>query len=144
MYICLVDGACSNNGKYEAEASGSFAIYETSYEVPADRLWDYTPIVHNKRFSIPLTGRQSTNNAAEAVALLTLIMELDRLGALGRHEILVYSDSQLTINQFYGVYRINNQALKKIHGQIKNALKGRTIKLAWISGETMKSTIINH
>lgn len=142
---CLVDGACPNNGRYTAEAFGSYAIYLTDEEVAVEDLINLTPLHHEEMFQIPLNGKRATNNAAEAMALLTLIMELKRRHLLGPQvKVFVYMDSQLTINHFYGLYRLRDQSLKQIHTLIKKELNGFRFTLDWISGDKMKGTIIGH
>lgn len=144
-YCCLVDGACSNNGRFDAYAEGSYAIYTSDEALHPSALNERTPLVHNSRFSIPLSGRRSTNNAAEAMSLLNLVMELNRLNAFQPENVVtIYTDSELTINHFYGIYRLRDQTLKQIHSSIKRELAGNTVVLDWISGDVMKETIIGH
>lgn len=128
-----------------AKAEGSYAIYVSSETLTLEELHQREPAVHNSRFSLPLTGKRSTNNAAEAMSLLNLVMDLNRIHAFGPDsEVLVHMDSNLTINHFYGLYQLKDQTLRSIHSQIKKALGPNVITLKWIPGEVMKKTIIGH
>ena len=148
-WYCYVDGACSNNGRLNAEASGSYAIYKCGQGVTMGHgfLARQTPFMHNSRFDLPLVGKRPTNNAAEAMSLLMLLQELSRQGAMHvDNKITVFMDSEITINHFYGIYCCKNGLLKQIHSTIRNVMKpcAADFALTWISGVDMKQTIIGH
>ena len=148
-WYCYADGACSSNGKLDAKASGSYAIYKCggSEEVGHEALMTQTPYLFNSKFDLPFTNKRPTNNAAEVTSLLMLLQELNRLGAMCKgNKITVYMDSEITINHFYGIYRCKNGLLKAMHENISKVMAKCEAEFAlmWVSGELMKQTIIGH
>ena len=151
-YICYCDGGCNGNGTNGASAIGSYAIYRWYTEDPKVHPHHVTlnendkPLVHESRIPLAIEGRH-TNNIAEIKALQLLLMRLDHMHILQEQVVEIYSDSELIINQFYGVFGIKNQYLQKIHMEIKDFLathKPFNLELLWISGDKMKRTIIGH
>lgn len=71
-----------------------------------------------------------TNNAAEWLALYTLILDLPQ-GWSGA----VYSDSMVVVNQFNENWRIKNPELKRIYLSCKHlcSSKNLTLELIWVS-----------
>lgn len=158
-YYCYVDGGCTDNGKYNARAMGSYAVYRMGYgvEVTHEMLKRQTPFLLEHRFTLPFSGQRATNNMAEATSLYMLLMELNRNKILrNNNEIIIYMDSQLTINHFYGINKITKDYLIDIHAKIKGFLDKAlatsivengekfTLSLHWISGVLMKETVIQH
>ena len=55
---------------------------------------------------------EATNNVAEYEAL---IMAIEAALTLGCSELAVYADSELVVKQMGGIYKVKNEALKKLH-----------------------------
>ena len=64
---------------------------------------------------------EATNNVAEYRALL-LGIELAR--ELGASELELLADSQLIVRQVEGAYKVKQEHLKPLHGQVTDALGG--------------------
>ena len=64
---------------------------------------------------------EATNNVAEYRAVL-LGLELAR--ELGAGEVEVVNDSELVARQIGGQYRVKQEHLKPLHGQVMDALRG--------------------
>jgi ribonuclease HI len=148
IHYCYVDGACSNNGKVDAVAEGSYAIYVAEGDMTHEMLSKMTPTKFEHRTRFALNNVRPTNNVAEAMAVLSLLTELKRLKAFDEGaRVVIYCDSELTVNQLAGLYKIKNKTLKDIHAKIKTLLADQyttNIRLEWISGDFMKQTILNH
>ena len=161
QYIVYVDGACSNNGNLDAQASGSFAVYRLdkpsriSTELH-DRLLMDKSICHESRFHIPANNDcRPTNNMAEASSLHTAIAWcLDNNVLIPGNDLHICMDSQLVLNQFAGLYKTNNRRLREIYTGIYAMLRRKSTKhdedlekclhLHWIPGDVMKRSIIGH
>ncbi len=63
----------------------------------------------------------TTNNQAEYTALKLALEDCQRLGA---HEVQVYMDSLLVVNQMKGIFKIKNRDLWPIHDAIKQLAGG--------------------
>src|SRR5438270_14077220 len=62
-----------------------------------------------------------TNNVAEYRALL---LGLERARELGATEVEVVGDSELIAKQVQGVYKVKHQAMRPLHAEAMNALRG--------------------
>ena len=146
-YVIYADGACSGNGKLEACAEGSFAVYELDGELNHEKLRTQKPLHHESRFAI-VCDVKPTNNFAEATALKTALLWANRNGIFADgNEIHICMDSQLILNQFMGFYATKNVRLRKVYQEIYSMLTSemeRQIHLHWIRGEIMKTSIIGH
>ena len=70
-------------------------------------------------FSEPLLNK--TNNEAEYTALLKGVHTILELKLIN---INIYSDSELIVNQVKGNYKIKNDRMIALHGQVMDALNG--------------------
>ena len=70
-------------------------------------------------FSEPLLNK--TNNEAEYTALLKGVQTILDLKLVN---INIYSDSELIVNQIKGNYKIKNDRMIALHGQVMDALNG--------------------
>ena len=70
-------------------------------------------------FSEPLLNK--TNNEAEYTALLKGVQTILELKLVN---INIYSDSELIVNQIKGNYKIKNDRMIALHGQVMDALNG--------------------
>jgi ribonuclease HI len=64
---------------------------------------------------------EATNNVAEYHALL---LGLEHARALGASEVEVVGDSELIAKQVQGLYKVKNAALRGLHSQALDALRG--------------------
>lgn len=78
-YLVYIDGFCKGNGRRDAEAGGSFAVYKLGHD---DKIGDKlharlamrTPLYHDREFTVVVPDRDhATNNFAEATSLRTAI-----------------------------------------------------------------------
>lgn len=157
-FIALVDGFCQDNGSFWAVAGGSYAVFKVPDDQLCPPLHTLTdPIISNLRFTLHNVHgeRVTTNNVAEAQAMLMLFQELLNSNIINPTTFTtIFSDSILTINQTKGLYKINDVKLKRIHSNIAELFKNYKIKhnesiwnsmqLKHISGNLMKQTIIDH
>lgn len=108
LYRCYADGGCYRNGRVSAKAYGSYLIMdEGRNKVAGSSRFDLvTPSTKDR------PGRP-TNNMAESLAInMALTFILNEPGLLTTQAFFtICSDSELTINQINGVYRINNPQL---------------------------------
>jgi ribonuclease HI len=65
----------------------------------------------------------ATNNVAEYRALLR---GLERAAALGAEEVRVINDSELVARQLTGLYKVKHPAMRPLHAQACEALRGFT------------------
>jgi ribonuclease HI len=78
----------------------------------------------------------STNNVAEYTALIFGLQEALILKATG---VLVYSDSELMVNQLNGRYKVKDPGLKRLNLQIDHLRRGfKEISFEYISREENK------
>ena len=157
-YLVYVDGACSHNGNdARAVTTGSFAVYGLPDGMGAigrdaafhEMVLALEPLEHQSRFIVhPPPGARPTNNIAEALSLQTALAWCLEEGILSQgNHVTVCMDSQLTLNQFAGLCRINVPVLRKAHRDMHAMLdrrSGAMLKLVWIPGAVMKGTIIGH
>lgn len=161
---CFVDGGCLKNGTSEAEGYGSYKIYDLSPTVlngivpdnlaaliEMDQLEE---VMINSRFPLTQQGKRMTNNIAEACSMQMLFAYLLNSKKISKdHYIVIFSDSQLILNQLQGIYRVNNAWLsdiyKNIHRMIQNferKFRERVwgvVQMHHISGDDMKR-ILGH
>ena len=98
----FVDGAADRHSK---TAGIGGAIYVQGKEIHS--------------FSEPLLNK--TNNEAEYTALLKGVHTILELKLVN---INIYSDSELIVNQVKGNYKIKNDRMIALHGQVMDALNG--------------------
>ena len=60
---------------------------------------------------------KTTNNVAEYTAV---IIGLEEALKMGVKSVSVYSDSELVVKQINGIYRVNNDTLKKLKSEVEN------------------------
>jgi len=110
-FVCYVDGGCMNNGRPNARAYGSFKIFKNDKElVHQDMLFSLVaPSTKTK------PGR-ATNNMAEAMAINKLLTYLatSTIFKNSRNTVIIRSDSELTIKQIKGIYKIKDIQLLNI------------------------------
>ena len=63
---------------------------------------------------------EATNNVAEYTAL---IKALEKAQKLGYKEVELFTDSELLVRQIKGVYKVKNEGLKPLYGQVIDLLK---------------------
>ena len=156
-YVAYVDGGCPGNGKNAKEMFGSYAVYDiTAFNwedegVDHEALLSKKPLLCSLRASFMNTCGQVTNNVAELMAFQMALNAVLRSNILAEGTITFLMDSALTINQLKGIYNIKKLHLRKIHAQINQVMQKdvnrglkEKINLEWISGETMKQTILEH
>ncbi len=97
-YKAYIDGACLGN---PGDAGIGIVIYKGD-----------TQIVRESKYL-----GTATNNIAECTALLTLLQICRHNGI---KEVEVFSDSELTVKQVTGEYKIKDEKLRKIHDDIKS------------------------
>ena len=150
---CVVycDGACRRNGKSDAEAEGSFAVYDVGRHAAItpelhERLRTEKPLHFEHRFAV--VADRPTNNLAEATALEAALRWCKANGLINNNnEIHICMDSQLVLSQFLGVYQTRSPALRAVYQRIYAMLgkeNERAIHLHWIRGEVMKASILAH
>lgn len=129
-YTCYVDGGCTNNGKCNASAYGSYKIFKNDNK---------EDLVHEDcLFGLGGLGRvgRATNNMAEGVSinkLLTYLLSSD-LVSEEDIKIVINSDSELLINQIKGIYKTKKANMKQIakdRQQILEKIKKCTGKDPW-------------
>ena len=159
-YLIYADGGCHGNGKRDARALGSFAVYKLGNEPVNEalhiKLTYEQPLCHEAEFSvIPVGNGRATNNMAEAQTLrAALTWAINNNLLQNENEIHICMDSQLILSQFLGVYRCREQHLRQVYQSIYALLKKQSeavgtdveklIHLHWIPGTTMKSSVIGH
>ena len=172
QYCAYVDGGCPNNGRQAQSMFGSYLVYDVtgkgfSHDTPGihEELKAHHPIFSNLNFDLTVKvlgdvpadskPKKVTNNSAEALSLLCLLMELDSQGVLSpNNKVIIFMDSELTMYQVMGIYKVKQPHLKVIHANIRklfNKLKKKygdgmkeIIGFHWISGDQMKETAIGH
>ncbi len=132
MYIAYVDGGLPGNGQAH-NGNQMFGSFLVKHRETGDIK------VKKSRFPIYNQGSNSTNNLAEWRALLALVTELKALNIIDNTKI--FMDSQLVINQYKGIYRINKPHLKQVAQNVKALCQ--SLDLNWIPGTEMK-LILGH
>lgn len=154
-YVALCDGFCTNNGKVGAQAGGSYVVYEIETPTPPDvTIIQQTqePLLKDLRFTFKDV---TTNNVAEATSLLVLLSALIENKILApKNFVNILMDSELTINQVKGIYKITKPHLRAVHNRIQILITKYkadygvriwdSLKIRHISGDTMKMTAIGH
>jgi len=160
-YAAYVDGGCPGNGHHACSMFGSFVVYDTTHhivDVTHEGLREMEPLMENLRFDVSMrvpsdmfTGRKVTNNAAEALSIACLLIELREAKMLTPNNMVtVYSDSKLVINQLLGMYKVNHQHLRQIYKYIHTIMRPKkynpwkALCIEWIPGETMKESRLGH
>ncbi len=156
-YLIYADGACPGNGKADARMEGSFAVYKIGAGEP-----DHAALALERpkwffpRLSfLPAPGQRSTNNVAEACTLRQTMLWALKEGLFTEdNHLTICMDSQLVIYQFSGLYKTKSQQIREIYQSIYRAFKEhkeqtgidpeKLFTLEWISGETMKASVIGH
>ena len=119
-YICYTDGGCLNNGKSDAKAYGSYKILKNDKEEVFSE--SRFPLISQSNKMNP--GRP-TNNMAEALAINRALGYIVNSNLLNDPSsiAIIRSDSELTINQIKGIYKIKNKQLLKISKDRHHILK---------------------
>lgn len=130
-YICYVDGGCFNNAAHNARAYGSYKIFDKANNIVAEE--ERFRLVWPSSTGVP--GR-STNNMAEAMAINRALIAVEKSGILQKPDtvVLVRSDSELTIRQIKGIYKIKSKQLlhiSKERAHILNRIKRKTGRDPW-------------
>lgn len=156
-YIVYADGGCSpREGAY-----GSFAIYKLGDNVAVPRTdiehlelpANSELLVHESKFDVH--GVRQTNNVAEITALhMAISWLLNERKPRHQDDVHVYMDSELTLRQVQGLYKVKNPFLLRLHRSFHDMIKAelarsgydayKRIRFHWISGVLMKETIIAH
>lgn len=160
-YLAYADGACSNNGRMNAEIEGSFAVYRLSPQLEKitnevhSALFGETPLYHANRISLVAPkGAHPTNNLAEALTLHAALAWICANNLLMKgNSVTVFMDSQVVLFQMTGMYRAKNH-MRAIYQRIYQMLgnhAGKTgcpvedvLKFDWIPGDLMKASVIGH
>lgn len=160
QFLIYSDGACPGNGKQDIACMyGSFAVYEAqkadNFLYVTDKLHSMlrkrTPLYFASKFNIK--DVKATNNVAEAKTLFKALLYACNNGLFASgNTVTVCSDSQIIINQLTGVYQCQDDALKRIYGNLYSVLKAESkrqgydvtqaIYYAWIPGKVMKHNVI--
>lgn len=74
-----------------------------------------------------------TNNQAEYLALLEVLKRFSK------EDLLVYSDSQLLVNQLKMKYKIKNEKLKALARIAFEKMQGRNVEIKWIPRKQNKA-----
>jgi ribonuclease HI len=78
----------------------------------------------------------TTNNQAEYRAI---IAALEKAASLGAQQVMLYSDSELVVNQINGRYKIRHAALRPLYSEVvKLAGRLESFKIAYIPRERNK------
>ena len=131
QYLVYVDGFCKGNGRSDAVAGGSFAVYkldggDTVNSTIHEKLCGVTPLYHDKEFAVVVADKEhATNNYAEATALRTAIAWLITGGVLIPGNKIHY-------------------AMLEKHGESIGMNAEKLISFHWISGDIMKASVIAH
>jgi len=64
---------------------------------------------------------RATSNVAEYRALL---LGIERAAALGAKRLELVGDSELIVRQVNGEYKVKDEALRELHGKVREALEG--------------------
>jgi len=174
VFLGMCDGYCFNNGEENAQAGTSMLVFDVSAlgihpypsrNIMLDLKRESAAVINAMRCSMEKqeigencqTGRwpRPTNNLAEAVALRQLLHRTFEKEILHPHNFLhVWSDSQLVVNHVLGIFRKNNDQLKRQYNQIDNLTykyEKKYGKAMWdnvhlkhISGKLMKIGPIGH
>lgn len=160
-YLVYADGACSNNGRIDAEIEGSFAVYGLAFEhgeIPEAvhaKLVGETPLYHARRIGLVAPkGARPTNNLAEALTLHAALAWICSNNLFMRgNTVTVFMDSQVVLFQVTGMYRARNH-MKAIYQRIYQMLSihcaqagcalEEMLKFDWIPGALMKASVIGH
>lgn len=131
-YTCYVDGGCLNNGRHNAVGYGSFKLYK------GDKL-----IHEDAKFRVLLPGSTSnpmpkgmTNNVAESMSINRVLQYLcsSKLLKDAAVKVTINSDSELTIRQILGIYRIKDKKLlhvSKERAHILDRIQRQTGRNPW-------------
>jgi len=86
-------------------------------------------------------GIKGTNNKAEYAALLT---GLKACASLGIKEVTAYSDSQLMVHQFNGIYKIKDIELKAWNYRIQLLCKEfDSVTFVWVPRTTPQIKVVD-
>ena len=160
----FVDGGCLKNGTSEAEGYGSYKIYDIAPTVLGGIVPDnlaelieqdqLVEVMSNVRFPLTQQGKRMTNNIAEACSMQMLLAYLLNSKKISQdYYVVVFSDSQLILNQLRGIYRVNNAWLSDIYKNINRMIQNferkfgervwGVVQMHHISGDDMKK-ILGH
>jgi ribonuclease HI len=116
-----IDGSCRGNGS--DDAIGGIGIVIDKVGIPMARI------------AIRLQNAV-TNNEAEYLAL---IWALKFLSNKKDYKINIYSDSQLVVNQYYGMWEVKSAKLWGLYDEVKTlAYEFRDLTLMWVRRENNK------
>jgi len=129
-YICYVDGGCQGNGGSNPKAYGSYMIFKGK-----------TKIAGESRFSLvsassKLHPGRPTNNMAESLSINKALSHINYLNILSdiNNIVTIRSDSELTIYQIKGIYKIKDPQLLQIskdRNHILNEIHKKTGRNPW-------------
>lgn len=100
--------------------------------------WCVYPEGNGKEPQIFVSNQKYTNNEAEYQGL---IQALSYVKKNNTSKIIIYSDSQLIVNQVNGTYMVREARLKTFHSQATNLIKYRNVELRWIPREQNKAGV---
>lgn len=117
-----IDGACKNNNIKDAESKPTHVCVLIPVQEHIDE-----EILYFKQI------KDATNNFAEWMALLRALIIIKSSGLSGLDDIIIYSDSQLIVNQYNDNWKIKKLDLKFVYDEAK-ALNVNT-KVVWLGRE---------
>ncbi len=122
MIKVYFDGACSENGRMDADTGIGY--------------WAHDEDTDKELFRVSEYGGKGTNNTAEYKALIKALEKLIELGVSGKR-IIVQGDSQLVIKQVFGGWKCNHDHLIKLRDQAWGLIErlGGAVKGEWIPRE---------
>jgi len=134
IYVAYVDGGCYANGSVEAEAYGSYHIYDVTnlafrgiipsniHQMTQDPR--FIPHYYNERFPIGLgNNKKATNNFAEASSMhMVLLAGINQSLINPKNHMFIFSDSELIINHLKGIYSVKNAQLAEVYKNVHKFL----------------------
>lgn len=115
------DGGCFNNGTSYSESYGSFLVLADGVHL-------------QENFNLP---NSSTNNAAEYESMIMAVKAFLKCNKHLDKKIMLFTDSQLVVNQVNGSWRCSYDHLRLLRDELKGLLDGLKWKISWIPRDMM-------
>ena len=150
QYLIYADGSY-----HDRVTDGSFAVYLISNSECVDLLHNVLKNEQPLHIARRIRFNGRTNNFAEASILQSAIIWCCNNNVFEQDiKVHICMDSQLVLSQFIGLSRTNCKHLRSIYSNIYSLLRNKCDKLKkeldelvhfhWITGKTMKESIIGH